>query len=96
MRKFGWSLPPGVTTLPGEEDYPCEICGEFEENCICPECPVCGEIGDPLCYKKHGLVRTVEQANNLLKREKEWEEANRLENECWDQYAEADSILSEE
>lgn len=62
MGKFGWSLPPGVRTLPGEEpDPPCFVCGQPWEKCICPECPVCQEIGWPDCYRDHGLRRTEKQ-----------------------------------
>jgi len=39
-------------------DPPCEICGKFPEDCICPECPVCGNYGDPKCYQEHGLIKT--------------------------------------
>ena len=56
MGIFGWSLPPGCGTLPGEEpDPPCTVCNglvdcDDERRCICPECPECGRIGDPDCY----------------------------------------------
>lgn len=51
MGIFGWSLPPGCGTLPGEEDEPpCEVCGQPPDTCICPECPVCSCMGDPRCY----------------------------------------------
>ena len=60
-RKFGWSLPPGVTTLPGEEEYPCEVCGQSLDKCDCPECPVCHEVGNPACYSGHGLQMSLEQ-----------------------------------
>ena len=35
----------------------------FRSDCVCPECPTCGEIGDPACYAEdgHGLVRSPEQ-----------------------------------
>jgi hypothetical protein len=29
MPDFGWSLPAGVTTLPGEEAYHCPVCGKI-------------------------------------------------------------------
>jgi hypothetical protein len=75
MSLFGWSLPPGCHTLPGEEEYPCEVCNGFpESDCICPECPECGGYGDPDCYKNHGLVKTPEQIQQFTEREKEWEE----------------------
>lgn len=39
MANFGWSLPPGVSTLPGEEPYYCTVCGEpdFEPDDGLPE-----------------------------------------------------------
>jgi len=62
MSKFGWSLPPGVTRLPGEEDYPCATCGKSAESaCDCPECPVCGEVGNTYCYEKGHLHYTKAQ-----------------------------------
>ena len=33
---FGWDYPPGVSSLPWDEDYPCDVCGQYENNCICP------------------------------------------------------------
>ena len=83
MGIFGWSLPPGVTTLPGEEEYPCEVCGEFPDNCICPECPVCSDAGNPSCYPMHGLHRTFEQKWNFACRSQEWEIENWNENQFW-------------
>lgn len=56
---FGWDLPPGVTQRMIDEAYgqegPCDGCGESVDNCICPECPKCGEQGNPTCYTEHGL-----------------------------------------
>lgn len=54
-------------------DYPaefdnenaCEVCGKCAEDCICPECPVCGEQGNPACYDAHGLERTEAQVESL-------------------------------
>lgn len=59
-RLFGWSYPPGCSGPPEDPEF-CEMCGEYYDNCICPECPECGSIGDPWCYKHHGLKRTEEQ-----------------------------------
>ena len=79
MGIFGWSLPPGCGTLPGEEEYPCEVCGGNPENpdepgkvsetggCICPECPVCGEFGNPDCYTDGHLQMTQAQAEQKIK-----------------------------
>lgn len=83
MSKFGWSLPPGVTTLPGEEDYPCAVCGKSEDDCICPECPECGVVGDPSCYEKCNnghfshMTRTQEQIDSLAQAEREWAEQSK-------------------
>lgn len=64
MRRFGWSYPPGVTgmepAINGGEG-PCDVCGLAVDNCICPECPVCGSVGDTACYESHGMTRTQEQ-----------------------------------
>lgn len=53
----GFNLPPGCGTLPGEEDGPCAVCngnidgnGENFGDCVCVECPVCGDVGNPSCY----------------------------------------------
>lgn len=74
---IGWSLPPGVKTLPGEEpDPPCEVCGNYWEDCICPECPICWGVGDPDCYRGHGLKRSEEQKFSLEVNEREWKEEN--------------------
>lgn len=56
-RIFGWSLPPGCGTLPGEDDY-CEVCEREAGDCICPECPVCGVAGDPDCYVNGHMAKT--------------------------------------
>ena len=55
MGIFGWSYPPGAANDPNAPynqiyDHPCQVCGQFESHCICPECPVCEAIGDPTCY----------------------------------------------
>lgn len=31
----------------------CEVCGRHVDDCICPECPDCGNVGDAHCYD-HG------------------------------------------
>lgn len=66
---FGSSLPPGVTQRMIDDaagfEAPCPVCGLWaDRNCICTECSVCGEIGNPLCYEQHGMVRTAEQIAN--------------------------------
>lgn len=56
---YGRAAPiydPGDPPLP-----PCAVCGGDDRDCVCPECDVCGERGDPSCYAAgsqpaHGLV----------------------------------------
>lgn len=50
----GWNMPPGCYSVPGDEPCFCEMCGRSVDNdeCICPECPKCGEIGNPDCYTR--------------------------------------------
>ncbi len=85
MSAFGWSLPPGCGTLPGEEaEVPCQTCGKNLDDCICPECAVCGSVGDPDCYIRegkihHGLVKTQEQIDSLAAAEKQWAEDNMMQ-----------------
>jgi hypothetical protein len=85
MGIFGWSLPPGCSTLPGEEqDGPCDVCGKELDDCICPECGECGDIGNPTCYVEHGLFKSQEQIDSLAEAEARWK-ANA---KSWDEYAE--------
>src|ERR1700720_3365653 len=51
---FGWSYPPGCSGPPDDEG-PCAVCGNGVDDCTCPECPICKTIGDPHCYRQHGL-----------------------------------------
>lgn len=47
------NLPPGVTHQMIEEhfgDQPCDVCHRMPDDCLCPECPRCGEVGQPRCY----------------------------------------------
>lgn len=81
MSVFGWSLPPGCGTLPGEQDEgPCEICGFNIELCICHECKVCGEVGDPNCYEfsesGHWQKKTQLQQVSLDLHEQLWKSWN--------------------
>ena len=78
------------TASPWDYDYPCELCGEMPDYCICPECRVCGDYGNPECYIYHGLKRDEEQKFSLEVNERRWE----LENKNLDR--EYDSIFSEE
>lgn len=61
---FGWSYPPGCSGPP-EDDSWCEVCGKEAGDCICPECVVCGDAGNPSCYKDHGLEASEEQRQSL-------------------------------
>jgi hypothetical protein len=63
MGIFGWSYPPGCSSVPGDEPTWCEVCGGQDIDprharpergrfaCVCPECPECGEVGNPGCYR---------------------------------------------
>jgi len=62
MGQFGWDLPPGVSLNDIDPpEQPCEVCGKYVDDCICPECTVCGTQGDPKCYTEHGMKKTTEQ-----------------------------------
>lgn len=76
---FGWSYPPGCSGPPDDDEGPCEVCGLAVDDCICPECLVCGAYGDPYCYLEHGLRRTEEQKFSLEVAEREWKENARSE-----------------
>lgn len=69
MNFFGWSYPPGAANdlrAPWNQgEPPCEVCGKDIDDCICSECPKCGEYGNPDCYEHHGLVRTEEQIASM-------------------------------
>lgn len=81
MSSLGWSMPAGAweSTLPGEEDYYCDICGGIPggDSCKCPECPVCGFAGNPDCvgnhmpaedFGLHGIrIQRIKQLEGLLK-----------------------------
>lgn len=87
MSIFGWSLPPGCYTLPGEMyDETCMLCGKDAGDCECPECPVCGVQGDLRCYDEGHMVMTKEQLTRKETVEKEWEEDARKTAEAEAQY----------
>lgn len=67
------AMCPSRFTPYDEPEYPCEICGEHINTCICPDCPVCGSVGDPDCYRGHGLKRTEEQKFLLECNTRQWE-----------------------
>ena len=81
MSKFGWSYPAGAANDPfapyNQEEGPCEVCGQFVDDCLCPECGTCNVHGDPACYTEHGLTRTPEQIESLARAHAHWEEAVR-------------------
>jgi hypothetical protein len=47
-------------------DQPCAVCCMDVADCCCPECPNCGEQGNPKCYKEHGLKLNKEQVTNRV------------------------------
>ena len=87
---FGWDLPPGCSEADIERaagfGTSCEVCGEGVDNCICPECPVCEEHGNPECYEKHGLVRSHEQTESMRCYEETEEKAAKQEQEYYENY----------
>lgn len=48
-------------------DPRCDVCGNVSDDCVCPECPVCGTPGDPECYTNHGMERTEEQISAAIR-----------------------------
>lgn len=99
---FGWSYPPGCSSVPGDEVVQCEVCGGFDIDprhatpyrpaCVCHECSVCGMIGDPNCYKHfddggHGMVLTDVQKKQA---------ADILEQQRLDDESEAESRRHDE
>ena len=46
---------------PEYPDLPCDTCGGDPSDCDCPECPVCGESGNPYCYDAGHLTYTTRQ-----------------------------------
>lgn len=37
------------------DDPLCKVCFAPASGCVCPECPTCGDFGNPDCYKNHVL-----------------------------------------
>ena len=71
---FGWDLPPGCTTRHIDEAYgveqPCDVCGKNVDDCICPECECCGEVGQLKCYTDgHGTKRLKLSREQIIARE---------------------------
>jgi len=50
MIRSGWNMPPGCFSVPGDEEGVCEVCCKPASACVCPECPICREYGNPKCY----------------------------------------------
>jgi hypothetical protein len=105
MGKFGWSYPPGCSGPPYDYEGPCEVCGKSVDDCTCPECPVCSDIGNPDCYEKHGLIRTQEQIEafaeferiekEYLEAEKKWAEQMTKDLEERDGYSKLDEHIDD-
>ena len=97
MGIFGWSLPPGCGSLPGEEDDgPCEVCGRFIHICVCLPCKVCEETGNPSCYEftqeGHWQEKTEIQKLSLELSEHIWRIEGKLNN-LSEKIIDAQSIL---
>lgn len=58
MSYEAWGEPP--------PEY-CEMCGSNADNCECDQCPVCDSIGNPECYKSHGMIETEEQIQGRIR-----------------------------
>lgn len=75
FRLFGWSYPPGVSRVPGDEDTHCDVCFKSTDECVCHECPHCGGYGDSDCYKNHEMrltkVQLVARQEVIVSRAKE-------------------------
>lgn len=76
---FGSDYPPGCHSVPGDEEFPCEVCGNMADVCICPECTVCGEQGNPNCYVEHGMVKSPEQVQAFIEFEQRQKDSNDAE-----------------
>jgi hypothetical protein len=78
MGIFGWSYPPGCSGPPDDDyDDHCQVCGQWADDCICPECPECSEFGRPACYQEHGLVRSAEQIDAKKKADEQYADTGR-------------------
>lgn len=94
MGTFGWSYPPGCSGTPFDEPTYCEVCGCDTDDCVCPECPECGAVGDPRCYTEHGLVMSPEQLAS--KEEADRRAAEAAASEEADYYSDCEGLDEEE
>jgi hypothetical protein len=76
MGIFGWSYPPGAANDPyapyNQTGGICEVCGYGDTKCVCPECPKCGETGNPACYggePGHEMLKSRVQEIGYAKRQ---------------------------
>lgn len=68
-----------ITGNYGEDQFaseqPCEVCGYWADDCICPECPTCALQGNPACYQEHdegicgGLYETGKTWDQMIGRQ---------------------------
>lgn len=83
------NLPPGCTNRMIDEqagvDLQCEVCGKFVDDCICPECPICGTFGLRECYTQHGLKLSVQQIESKAAADEAMKQAIEDENAYFDQ-----------
>lgn len=87
-------MPPGCFSIPGDQHPgPCLVCGGDPEGdiskegaCVCPECPQCGEVGNPVCYDAHGLTKTAAQIAAAAKAEQEQKAILKSEQAFWDNF----------
>lgn len=66
---FGWSYPPGVSRVPGDEEAICETCGLSAEQepdkggCRCLPCPECNEPGCLMHRTEQQLMADYERSH---------------------------------
>ncbi len=45
----------------------CDICGGTDVTCVCPECDVCGEVGNPDCIEAHMPLKEWKESLHQMK-----------------------------
>lgn len=67
-----------------EPEY-CFVCHVHDLNkCVCRECPVCSEIGDPKCYdEKYHMTRTKQQLTIAYENQMKAVDDEYSEDEWW-------------